>query len=244
MRKIILLCFVFFCSLANAANEPPTYDLDFGGGSALDFAEVLSELEINAIYPENAGLIAIPRIRLRNVSQQDLFNALNIVGNDAAISFSWHRSGNDFPTIIQADGQVINDVRNQIWVLTSTGSKTTAQPFAIGHLLPSATNEDGYSVDDITSAIAAAAEASATAEGRISELDFKYHEGTQLLIITGRVEDVRVASQTLTTLRQSNMGGLLQGEFGAQFGGLRGQIVNGLEQKMRLNYSSRLEQEQ
>ncbi len=229
MRFIILVVLSFSLSIASAAEELASYDVDFDGGSALDFSEILGNLGINAIFPENAEMIDIPAIRLRNVTQLDLFNALNIIGREAPIQFNWGRSGNDLPMIIGPDGQVSNDQSNQIWVLSSTGSRKTAQPFAIGPLLVSESNENGFSVDDITSAIASAAEAAAAAEGRISDLGFQYHEGTQLLIITGRVEDVRVASQTLRTLRQSRLGAALEYGLGGQFGvegqyGLTGQF--------------------
>ncbi len=213
MRFLTLLLLCITWNISQAADAIATYDVDFGGGSALDFADTLDDLGINAIYPENAAFIDIPAIRLRNVTQRDLFNALNIIGRDAPIRFEWGRSGNDMPLIIQPGGQVTNDQTNQIWVLISTGSRKTAQPFAIGPLLAGESNENGFSVDEITSAVASAAESAATAEGRSSELDFKYHEGTQLLIITGRVEDVRVAGMTLQTLGQSAGSVFVQGGY-------------------------------
>lgn len=205
MRIIILLFCACFSVLTYAASEPPRYDIDFSGGTAIDFAEVISELGINAIFPDNAELITIPAIKLRNVTQRDLFNALNIVGRDAPISFAWDRSGNDLPMVIQADGSVSNDQSSQIWVLSSVGSQKTAQPFSIGPLLENDSNENGFTVDEITSAIASAAEAAAAAEGRFSELEFKFHEGTDLLIIVGRTENVRVAATVLRSLSQSRM---------------------------------------
>ncbi len=204
------------------AQSSSNFDIDFAGGSAREFADSVGELGINVLVPGDAGQIQIPQVRLRNVTADSMFEVLNIIGDQAPIRFAWIGSGAQ-PMIVSADGSLVGSSNPRIWVLHNAGSQRVAQPFAIGHLIESDSNEAGYSVDEITSAIDSTVRAAAAAAGRESELSYQFHEGTELLIITGLAQDVRTAELTVSTLRQSQ-----QAKRNYQRFGLYGETFPGL----------------
>ncbi|NKB33277.1 MAG: hypothetical protein GKR91_09275 [Pseudomonadales bacterium] len=203
MRTSLLILISFFCLTSQAQEQTFEFEVDFEGGSVADFMDTLMDLGINVVVPANAEGIQIPTIKLDNVTPDRLFDALSIIGAQAPTQFTWKSSGQSMPTILSEDGSVIAGPGKKIWVLEPYGSQKTAQPFALGHLLVSENNSEGYSVDEITSAIDATVQANAQAGGRNSDIEFQYHEGTELLIITGVINDVEVAEDTLKTLRES-----------------------------------------
>jgi hypothetical protein len=165
--------------------------------------EEIQDLGLNVILPANASEIPIPPISLRITSPKQLFNALSILGDQAPVKFAWIPSSPLIPNILGPNGQIMGNDTEVVWVLTGPESSMVAKPFAIGHLLEHDQNEFGYSVDEITSVIASTVKISADVGNRESELDFQYHEGTELLIIIGKTDDLRITAETLSALRDS-----------------------------------------
>lgn len=214
MRTIIAILFGLLFTVAQAAEEVQRFDIDFDGGNAREFVEAIDNLEINLIIPGDADAIQIPTVKLRNITAAKLFQALTIIGTQSPTKFAFERSGGPYTTVLNHDGTFITDTQDQIWVLQNLSAQRTAQPFAIGHLLQSESNEQGYTIDDITSAIDSTVQAYASVAERGSDIAFQYHEGTELLIITGSVPDVTIARSTLNTLRESLRSKTWGGNFG------------------------------
>ena len=235
-KQLVLLVLILLpLGFVDAAERVKTYQIEFDGGSAEKFWEQeLRDLDLNVMLPDNAEKITLPKIRLHNASAAELFQALTLIGSQAAVKFAWTASSSHRPIILGLDGPVVANPDTRIWVLQSMGVEMTAQPFAIGHLLESDSNEDGYTVDEITSVIDSTVGARASVNGRESSMKFQYHEATELLIITGTENDVRVANMTLETLRQSQESKSMKRIFGGQ-GGIFGKALG--DRKLAFNSS-------
>ena len=64
---------------ASAADEP--IEIEFSGGSAVEFVQAIEHLDTNVLLPENAQQISIPAFHLKITSPDDLYRALTILGS-------------------------------------------------------------------------------------------------------------------------------------------------------------------
>lgn len=173
--------------------EQQSYNIDFGGGTPYEFRDQeLQELGINVILPDTSQSIVFPEISLRNVTEVGLFHALTSLGANSNPPFEWQPS-NEQPPIVLPNGTVIGDTGSNVWTLVPHISMS-AMPFSVRDLL------EEYSIDEITSAIEATIQAAAETQSRQSELEFRFHEATNLLIIVGYNEDLKLASVTIAAL--------------------------------------------
>ena len=206
-RKLSYLTLLVCALLMNpgwSAQEPTLIDIDFEGGPVWQFLERIEEFNINTMVPENASEVLIPPFSLRNTTIENLFQALSIAGSNAPVKFAWISSNRDMPLVLVNQNRLMGIDRGNItWVLTVLEPTFTVQPLAIGHLLHSQSNPHGYTMEQITSVIQSTVDAAAKAANRASALDFKYHESTELLIVTGVARDLRLTHETLGAMYQS-----------------------------------------
>jgi hypothetical protein len=196
MKLVILVVSLLVVGTANA-QKPPVYQIDFEGGTAYEFWESqLQELEINVILPDNVRSLEIPEIRLRNVTVDELFDALTIVGQNSFPITEWEVTKIGSSPLVGSNGTVINAPGERVWTLVAYNSRT-AKPFSVRGLL------EEFSIEEITSAIESTIQATAEAQGRSSDIEFRFHEATDLLIIIGQSADVISAGQTIDALYSS-----------------------------------------
>ena len=165
----------------------PTYNFDFPGGTPrelIDYLAKVSGTTPNVILPANVADIRIPKFKIQNVNIGEVFEALNLVADEKGnFGARWIGAG--------AKG-----APNRVWTLAKAHaqSKTqTCQVVFIGNLL------DSFQLDDINAAI----QASWEMLGKSSTPSLKFHKQTNLLIVKGDDEELKLAFDVLKSLQQA-----------------------------------------
>ena len=182
----------------------------FNGGTAAEFVELLKghlNPEPNIIIAPKLRETPIPEFELKNVTLEDLFQALNNLSEDKAVQ--WQLSGSTEP----------------IWVLNPSPSASPSSPQVGGYgggfglpsapiavdpltgmplpnngrtcqILPLGKYLADYKVEDITTAVKTAW----TMMGDDAGAQLKYHTDTKLLIAVGTSAQLGILTQVLSSL--------------------------------------------
>ena len=85
-----LLISLLACGASSVLADDPVelsatehFDFSFDGGTANDFLAAIEPYSLNFIVPENADIVRIPKFSVKNVSEEELFAALNILVENA-----------------------------------------------------------------------------------------------------------------------------------------------------------------
>lgn len=197
---VCIFCMVF--SFPVLADNPPRLNVDFKGGTATELAETVGKLGLNIVLQPGTENIYFPRLKLRNVLAEDLFKALSRIGWSADIPYEWQdTAGSAAHSVFTLTKLTAKDAQREI-----VRPQPLAMPIAIGRLLKSDVNPEGYTIEEITTAIMRTIEAgyAATGSGLATNPTFQYHKETEILIISGEEDHVvGLAMETIGALDDS-----------------------------------------
>jgi hypothetical protein len=171
---------------AAASTELATFNIDFPGGTPGELIQTIAKesgTKPNVIVPKNVADVQLPKFKLRNVNAGQVFEALNMVVDETGSQYLRWMSPGD------------RKDPNQVWTLlkaTPKPSVETCQVVFIGQLL------DTFRLDDINAAIRTAWEML----GKTSTASLKFHKETQLLIVKGNGEELKLVFDVLKSLEQ------------------------------------------
>lgn len=198
---------------AEPAPEAKLYSFEFPGGKAADFVEYLSSVAPN---PPNIMIspamqeAEVPPFKLKNVSFEDLFQALNSMNTQGAGGF-WQMSGSSKPIWVLNPGAggsggmlpVRMPASPPIYGVSGVQAAAPKEPkrtmiFSVGPYL------GDYDIADITTAIETAWEMS----GYPTQAQLKFHKDTNLLIAYGTGDQITVIEQVLMALERGRTAGV------------------------------------
>ena len=166
------------------ASELPTFHIDFPGGTPEELVQRVAKASgtrPNVIIPDHAANIQLPKFKLENVNTPQVFEALNMVGDEkGALQLRWSEGAKGNP--------------NPVWILYKAPARQTAetcQVTFIGNLLES------FQLDDINAAIRTAWEMM----GQSSSASLKFHKETKLLIAKGNDQELKLVQEVLNSLQ-------------------------------------------
>jgi hypothetical protein len=216
MTKRILCLFIALASIGivwaqvpvQQGQQPtadlPKFNLDFPGGPPQMLVQLINqELKkspVNVIIPEEAKKVVIPPMKLKDVTVQQVFQAL----------MGQSRRGED-RTVYSGDGRILRQeystsyffqavspiTTNTIWTLkVSEPPPKVEEPKVCRFYQLSPFLDQGLSVNDITTAI----KAGYKMLGESNAPDLNFHEETRLLIAVGPESKLKLIDQVLTQL--------------------------------------------
>ena len=206
-KLIAVVCLIYLAQAmpAYSADKSQSFDLDFKGGTVTEFVNAIKDLDINVLTTPEGRELKVPKFKLRNVTADDLFTFLNLTGeNDGYIWQSTRSMKNpNFPSgkdIWILKTKEVTDRKNQ-----QQDSGPQAMPIAIGNLIKDKAGLNGFSIEEITTAIEKTVEADYKARGEDGKnrITFLYHKETKLLIVSGEGRAVHLAMLTISTLNRS-----------------------------------------
>jgi len=161
-----------------------TFNIDFPGGTPDELVQRIAKdsgTKPNVIIPDHVANMRLPKFKLENVNTQQVFEALNMVGDEkGAQQFRWVNEGG------KADP-------NPVWILYKAPARQTTeacQVTFIGNLLES------FQLEDINAAIRTAWEML----GQSSSPALKFHKETKLLIAKGNEQELKLVQEVLKSL--------------------------------------------
>ena len=209
LTTIACLIFLALATPAYSADKPRVFDLEFNGGTVEEFIDAIKDLDINILTTPEGRVLRMPRFKLHNITADDLFTFLNLAGGNSG--YTWQ--------LTNSQKNPGDPGKNNIWVLkapennpnaankndSQQNSGPQAMPIAIGHLIKDKPGENGYTIEQITTAIEKTVEADYKARGADDKnrIAFQYHKDTKLLIVSGEFRAVQLAMFTINTLKKS-----------------------------------------
>lgn len=193
-------------------NALPRFDLDFPGGTPRDMVKAIDKATgktLNAIIPEDCSDVRIPGISVKNVTVQQLFEAITSASKDTrryttssfGPSFGPGRNEN-WSTMTLTYGFRTDGAPNEnsIWYfyrdkLPDTPSHAVCRFYQLSPYL-----DAGYKVEDITTAIETAWKMLGIAQGP----EMKYHKDTKLLIAVGEADKLQMIDEALSQLSRGS----------------------------------------
>jgi hypothetical protein len=163
---------------AEAAANPPKFDLSFPGGTLAEFLEAIrgaSGEKPNAFIPTDAESLAVPKMDLRGVTTRSVMESLAFF-------------------LSEEYGRPVRMV-GASWVLVNRPDRRKAQAYYVGDLLSK------FKMQDVTTAIETTWRTNKT-----QRPELKYHEDTQLLIVFAEPSHMDVVTNVLSELRQALAG--------------------------------------
>jgi len=161
-----------------------TFSIDFPGGTPEELVQRIAKesgTKPNVIIPDHAANVQLPKFKLENVNTPQVFEALNMVGDEkGAPQLRWNSQGTQGSP-------------NPVWILYKMPARQTAetcQVTFIGNLLES------FQLDDINAAIRTAWEM----VGQPSSASLKFHKETKLLIAKGNDQELKLVQEVLKSL--------------------------------------------
>ena len=179
------------------------FDIEFPGGSPAEFAKALSSAAgegVNLLIPEGVEDLRIPKLKLSQVTVQDVLNGLSTIGSafrgtaGAEWAYQIHQTsaavGSNGPRPVQS-----------VWVLSAVRNQPASKPnsilkvFSLARFLGKP--EQGlHSVDDIITAVQAGWKMQ-----KISPLpELTYHPETKLLMAYGQEAHLTLITDVLKQL--------------------------------------------
>lgn len=202
---IIRITCLFFLAMAIPAfsqGERQLIDLEFNGGTVAEFVSATKDLNLNVVVPDKADEMRLQTIKVRNVEEDDLFTALNIMGVSYGLNkFVWRN--------LASENNPNYPGSKNVWVLMEAEpppkSEPMAMPIAVSFLVKGESKSRGYTIEQITTAIKETVAADYKVRGRDGEdkISFQYHEDTKLLIVSGEKRAVDLAMITVSSLKDS-----------------------------------------
>jgi len=187
------------------------FDLDFPGGTPKELIAAIQKASgrpLNAIVPEEFADTQLPALKMKNVSVQQLFQALEKASlktyNGMHVSGYGFQSGSIQPGQINMGGSFIPGASgastdaDTIWTFYNSSPKVTNSPapkicrfYSLARYL-----ESGTTVDDITTAIKTGAEMLGAGPGPT----IRFHKDTKLLIAVGEPSKLEIIDSVLKAL--------------------------------------------
>lgn len=188
------------------APQPVRFDIEFAGGSPAEFAKALSNAadeRVNLLIPDGVEDLRIPKIKLSQVTVQDVLNGLTAIGSafrgtaGAEWAYQFHPSngavGQNGPRPVQS-----------VWVLSAVRNQPASKPnpslkvFSLARFLGKP--EQGmHSVEDIITAVQTGWKMQ-----KISPLpELTYHPETKLLMAYGQEAHLTLITDVLKQLELS-----------------------------------------
>jgi hypothetical protein len=183
------------------------FDLDFPGGTPKELIGAIQKASgrpLNAIVPEEFADTQLPALKMKNVSVQQLFQALTTAGqktqNGMTTSTYSFQVGSHQPGQINLGGSSFSATSvdaDTIWTFSNSPKFTSSPPpkvcrfYSLSRYL-----ESGTTVDDITTAIKTGAEMLGAGPGPT----IRFHKDTKLLIAVGWPSNLEIIDSVLKAL--------------------------------------------
>lgn len=185
-----------------AANpDLPRFDLDFPGGSPRDFVRALNEPlkgSLNVILPGDVDDIEIPPIKLKQVTVQQVFDAIQRA-SERTVSFPNMGGGISQQTenyMFMTSGAV---TENSVWAFRAFRPITASQSMTQGYrFYQLGSYLDAMKIEDIITALQTGWEMLNKQGAKL-----KFHPETKLLIAVGQPSDFALIDDVLKELAKA-----------------------------------------
>ena len=187
-----------------STNSLPRFDLDFSGGTPKQLVQAIEKATgkpLNAIIPDDVADTMLPALSVKNVTAQQVFDALLAVVSQKTVAVGNGYSHTRFGFATKGEPNA-----NSVWYFYYDKPVLPADIclfFQLGPYL-----DAGYNVDDITTA----AETAWKMLGETNRPKISYHKETRLLIVVGQPDQLAVIDQTLSHLQKGKPANLPNSE--------------------------------
>lgn len=188
--------------------KAPVFDLDFPGGTVEQFAQYVNDARktpINLVFDDQDSTLRIPRLELKNVTIESLFEVLDTLGRSREDGFTVVLASGAGPMMVRGQPNttvtvtrpVLTDGEEKVYLLYPRNRRNQLEQVKFFNL-------EAYlvrsSVEDITTALNAGYQLKT---GSTERLNLKFHKETQLLMVRGGPEELSMVADVLSQLKPS-----------------------------------------